>query len=234
MSLKLKQYNKTSSMSDEGFLTAITSNWTLSSATKVTYIDNFNTSNGYYFHCKIKMGTNSQKYYLQLISSDTSVTVYQYVKTITVPAGTGWFDVEAIFSPLGGQFDTLYLEYVATSAAQSLGTDFTPVIAFVEMSIINNLLTSKLSVPAGGVLVKMAIQGTAKMLFSINHEEFSLSTAGTFELYDGIIYVEDLGIIAPLVKEIEYDDITESTIFFSLNGTRTNNSFIIDYVYEEA
>lgn len=165
-------------------------------------VENFSDVKNYYFHGKIKRIDNAdQTFYIKLVyysPASQEDDIEQYIKTITVSKGDpdDWVDVEFIFSPFLS-FDCILFE-LQRSVADYRDEIRYPKIAYEELSIINNIINSKVS--DGVKLIKIGVQSHPGLLMCINGEEVRTCRTGIYELKNGIMTVTFFSVVAG-VKE---------------------------------
>lgn len=215
MSYVLGQYNKNHNVADDDiFMTLITSG---NATRRQTGGDNevigqdsafqdecirFNSlsdTKNYYFHGKIKRMTSDQTFVVKLVffePTEEQKDKEQYIKTITVSKGNinEWVDVEFCFSPLLS-FDCLLFEL------QRIITDYRievryPHIAYEELSVINNIISSRIS--DGARLLKIGVQSHPGLMMCINGEEIRTCRTGIYELKNGVMTVSFFSIVAAI------------------------------------
>ena len=215
MSYIVGQYNKNRNIPDDSdFMTLVTSGTAkrrnTSGDSEVSGITGIfkdecvqvsalvNTSN-YYFHGKIKrMISTDQIFYIKLVNYSVVGTdeVEQYLKTITVSRGNpdDWVDVEFIFSPLV-TFDCILFELQRTQFDYKEEERF-PVIAYEELSIVNNIISTKIK--DGTKLIKIGVQSRPGLLMCINGEEIRTCRTGIYELKNGMMTVNFFSVCSPI------------------------------------
>lgn len=270
MSYILGQYNKNKTVHDDNiFMTLITEGdarrKAVSSDTGVIgsgslfedeciYIpSNLEISKTYYFHGKIKRMLTAQVFDIKIINYDAEGEDYleQYIKTVTVGAGDPheWVDIEFMFTPLA-TFDTILFQ-LQRSVVDYREEIRYPVIAFQELSQIENLISSRIK--AGVRLIKIGVQSRPGMMICLNGEEIHIPRSGIYEIKNGIMSVnlfsainsakEETDVVVDWMQEINdaYDQSTteeerkniRSRCFFDSSKSRTIDSFTLDYIYEE-
>ena len=196
-------------------------------------------SNNYYFHGKIKRIDSLQIFYIYLVNeNDTSLEPkQQYLKTVIIQPGTGWADIEFIFSPFIA-FNTILFKL------QRDVTDYSnpryPVIVYQELSLINNLLSSE-NISS---CYKIGVQSRPGFLMCINGEEIRTGKSGIYELKNGFISITFFSAVAAAkdpdnLNEILNDtpipgsEIIGSKCIFETVSDRIIDSFSLDYMYGE-
>lgn len=223
MSYILGQYNKNKSVADDNiFMTLITSGTPLrrrnegdsgiSGIESIFYdecvqVNAFSDTSNYYFHGKIKRMESDQTFYIKLVyyaPASQEENIEQYIKTITVSKGDPdeWVDVEFIFSPYLS-FDCILFELQRTVADYRNEIRY-PKIAYEELSIINNIINSRIA--DGAKLIKLGVQSHPGLLMCINGEEIRTCRTGIYELKNSIMRVAFFSVVSS-VKE---DDNTMS------------------------
>lgn len=206
------------------------------------YMENkLEASKNYYFHGKIKQKADVQIFYVYLVEKDNISTEAneQYLKTITIPSGNEWTDVEFIFTPMMG-FDTILFKLQRTVIDYTPATCRYPVIIYQELSVVNNLL-DKLSLD---ILYKIGIQSRPGFLMCINGEEIRVGRSGIYELRNGFVFITFFSAISAAEDPSKLKDLLESLgdgssssivsqCLFDLATTRTIDNFSLDYVYKE-
>lgn len=212
MSYKLGQYNKNVHVPDDDlFMTLITTGTVDRRSTQgdsgvssvgasfedeCVRINALSDVRNYYFHGKIKRMETDQVFYVKLVYYSPSTqeeNVEQFIKTVTVSKGdlNEWVDVEFVFSPLLG-FDCILFEL------QRSVTDYRnevryPHIAYEELSIVNNIITSRIA--SGVKLIKIGVQSHPGLLMCINGEEIRTCRTGVYELKNGIMTVSFFSVV---------------------------------------
>lgn len=151
----------------------------------------------YYFHGKIKRMETDQVFYIKLVYYSPSTqeeNVEQYIKTVSVSKGDPdeWVDVEFLFTPLLG-FDCILFE-LQRSVSDYRDEIRYPKIAYEELSIVNNIITSRIS--NGAKLIKIGVQSHPGLLMCINGEEIRTCRTGVYELKNGIMTVGFFSVVA--------------------------------------
>lgn len=221
MSYVLGQYNKNKHVPDDDiFMTPITSGTPKRRANngdtgvegvasifedECIQVDGLVNTKNYYFHGKIKRMTSSQTFYIKLCNyspSSQEETVEQYLKTITVAKGDPdeWVDVEFLFSPLVS-FDCILFELQRTVDDYRTEIRY-PLIAYEELSIINNIISSR--IVDGVKLIKLGVQSRPGLLMCINGEEIRTSRTGIYELKNGVMTVSFFSVCSA-IKEAGSD-----------------------------
>lgn len=258
MAYIVNQYNKSDSTDDSIFMTPLTGGIPIRLREKINadsinaqFVDGFandgvfltqyslEASKSYYFHGKIKKSVDPQIFYIYLVNREdlTATSNQQYIKTITVPGGQGWADIEFIFSPLT-TFNTILFKLQRVESDYTGGYRY-PTIVYQELSLINNLLPV-LDVKA---LYKMGIQSRPGFLMCINGEEIRTNRNGIYELRDGFILVTFLSAVAAAKDPSDLQErlaslspSTENHIssicLFTVNVDRKIDKFSLDYIYE--
>ena len=204
----------------------------------------------YYFHGKIKKLKDPQTFHIKLGNfEDGEERIEQYVKTLTIPGGAnGWVDVEFVFTPMA-TFDIILFDLVRTIDDYRTATRY-PVIAYQELSQIENLITRKIKA-SGTSLIKIGVQSRPGLMMCINGEEIRTSRTGVYELKNGTILVTFFSITAAAQETTTemkewMDQVDEeladhgsglesvhSNCFFGTTKERTIDSFTLDYMYRE-
>lgn len=270
MAYVLSQYNKNKTVHDDGdYMTLITQGRNdrkqAASSTGIIGADDQPFVNeccviendtkleiykNYYFHGKIKRLLSDQIFYVKLVNfDDTAQSIEQYIKTITIQAGNihDWVDIEFTFTPMA-TFDCILFELKRDIIDYKEETRF-PIIAYEELSQIENLITKKIK--ASGVnLLKIGVQSHPGLMMCINGEEIRIPRTGIYELKNGIIVVSFFSVLAAAKEEttILEDWISDvnnridegespenigSNCFFATTKNRTIDSFTLDYMYME-
>lgn len=224
---------------------------------------NFKDSEYYYFHGKVLKTGVEQIFYIKLCEYKNPLTndSMQYVKTVTVPPKTNsvdiWHDVEFIFSPIATRYNSILFQLSRTSEDYMENARI-PVIVYEEISIINNLISSKIGKDVS--LVKIGVQSRPGLLMCINGEEIRTGRTGVYEIKDGVLYVSFFAVItnakdnatilntalteaalvytqlnkeaaAKVGKEREASFCSKSICNYS--KTRVIDSFTLDYMYNK-
>lgn len=202
----------------------------------------------YYCHYKIKRLNSNQKFTIKLIetekNSDNDIYIIkdsmpeQYIKTINVQQGldSEWVDVEFTFTPQAQNFNTILLSLSRTADDFLDNTEKRiPVIAFLEVSIIKNILQSITNNQNNFNLLKMGIQSRPGLKMCINREEISIGRTGIYEIKNGEIKITFLSFITPATNKTneELKNITSSKSFLNeVSENRPFDGFTIDYIYD--
>lgn len=224
--------------SDTGIMGIKTSNPFFNEGVKVSLLE---ASKNYYFHGKIKRNiSETQVFYIYLINQqDTSLTAnQQFLKTITIQSGTGWVDIELIFTPFVN-FDTILFKLQRSVVDYDANTCRYPTIIYQELSEINNLLTS-FNIKS---LYKIGVQSRPGFLMCINGEEIRTGKSGIYELKDGFITINFFSAVAAAKDPDNLQQLMDtlidstytnssSTCLFNKNKTRIIDNFSLDYVYK--
>lgn len=207
----------------------------------------------YCFHAKIKRLDNLQTFYIRLIQVENNkIVLSQYLKTIdiaeivnteVVDPITNFVDVECVFTPLEnfngimfelqrGQSDLNYID------ERGIVIGRTPIIGYIELSIIENQISTALS-PVTGIesLAKIGVQSHPGLTMCINGEEIHVPRSGIFELRDGIVPINFFSIVGmqvpvgtQLTEQMLSPDI-QSASFLEAPKTRVISNFTLDYLY---
>ena len=195
----------------------------------------------YYFHGKVKRSNEEQIFYIYLMDKDnTNVDAnQQFIKTITVQSGTGWSDIEFMFSPFEA-FNTIVFKLQRTAIDYDQDTCRYPTIIYQELSLINSL-TTILNIDK---FYKIGVQSRPGFLMCINGEEIRIGKTGIYELKNGFVAIEFFSAIAaakdPEWLEDTLNGLAESTseninsqcYFDAANADRDISNFSLDYIYE--
>ena len=207
------------------------------------YMENkLEASKNYYFHGKIKQKADVQIFYVYLVEKDNTSTEAneQYLKTITVPSGDKWTDVEFIFTPMMG-FDTILFRLQRTVMDYTPSTCRYPVIIYQELSVINNLLKEKLDLD---MLYKIGVQSRPGFLMCINGEEIRIGRSGIYELRNGFVFITFFSAVSAAKDPSNLQDLMnrlpegssskiDSQCIFNTATNRDIDNFSLDYVYKE-
>lgn len=205
-------------------------------------------SNNYYFHGKIKRTDDIQIFYIYLVTASAVETdssykleteTEQYLKTITVQRGTGWADIEFIFTPLV-DCNTILFKLQRTVVDYNPDTCRYPTIIYQELSLIKNLL-SELNIKS---FYKIGVQSRPGFLMCINGEEIRTSKSGIYELRNGFIKTTFFSAVAAAKDSAQLKTLmstlqegtsikTESVCLFSTEVVRDIDNFSLDYMYQE-
>lgn len=195
----------------------------------------FSSNNTYYFHGKIKKLTTSQIFNIKLYNDSEGVTDIegykeQYIKTIQVEKsnneydeGTNitynyvqsdWVDVEFIFTP------QVTFQYLAFELQRTVEDDIVskdgnlslryPIIAYEELSIVNNILNKKLNMTEN--LIKIGIQSRPGLLMCINKEEIRTSRTGIYEFKNGVMTINFFSVCRALEEESYDIDVNKTNV----------------------
>lgn len=228
----------------------------LSSITEEMFIDgfedpalhfnnNFILNTTYYCHCKIKrLDTSIQHFTIKLVNATKKENIYtiedaefeQYIKTINIQQGTGteWVDVEFIFTPQAETFNTILLTLTRTVNDFIENSKRTPIVAFLEVSVINNTL--KTITGDNFNLLKMGVQSRPGLKMCINREEISIGRTGIYEIKNGEIKVSFLSFINPATNKTNEDLKNVKSNKSYLNEVpekRPFDGFAVDYIYNK-
>lgn len=225
------------------------------------FLENGLASNSaYYFHAKIKRLLTAQKFYVYLVNySDSQNSKTQYLKTIEIQAGSlnDWADFEIIFSPLIN-FDCILFQLQRTEADYSGGALRYPTIVYEELSLINNIITTKIG-KLGTDFFKIGVQSAPGLVMCINKEEIHVGKSGIYELRNGDILIDFFSVVCAaqenedgsnplkvngvkvnLEQYLEHISKKESSstsisseCIFNNSKLRGMNSYVLDYIYKE-
>lgn len=225
------------------------------------YFENSLTANSvYYFHAKIKRLLTTQKFYIYLVKyNNTKDTRTQYLKTIEIqPGGSNdWADFEIIFSPLIN-FDCILFQLQRAEVDYSGGTTRYPTIVYEELSLINNIINTKIG-KADTELLKIGVQSAPGLIMCINQEEIHVGRSGIYELRNGAISIDFFSVVSaaqenkngsnPLkvngvgvdleqylnyvAKKESSSSNMSSECIFSNSKLRDMNPYVLDYIYKE-
>ena len=207
----------------------------------------FNMNNNYYLHAIVKRLSSVQIFNIKLLQVDSTGKVNtnvpeQQIKRIEVvnkSENDKYVEVEIIFNPRGSDYNTISFEL---ERKQGIDTGTTPresIIAFVELSIINNKMPSELS--SGISLSKIGVQSHPDLLMCINGEEIHMPRSGIFELRDGIIKVTFFSVVSAAILndttplDDQLNNETAQTETFSTSNyakTRYIDGYTLDYMYD--
>lgn len=267
MAYQLGQYNKNSAADDNRFMTLVTSGTAArqqapgdsgaqgggSVFTNECVRVNLSNNTNYYFHGKIKRLMSSQTIYIKLIkyTGESAPTdgEEQYIKTITIAEGDPheWVDIEFAFTPIVSGFTAILFELARTTEDYRIEQRY-PLIIYEELSVINNMITSKIQ--SGAKLIKIGVQSRPGLLMCINGEEIRASRTGIYELRDNVIPVSFFSVMRAAeeagtsVETIETNlnaawdaaadkSTVNSVCIFGAAKTRSIDNFILDYIYNE-
>ena len=235
MAYTIGQYNKNKENDNDIFLTdiaKITSNLPIVDEegytqkvspmlqdSELSFVDeylsfSFSNERSYYFHGKIKKRNMPQKFYVKLVSKDSSVEdeVEQFIVELNIPGGyvpynwadreegydtSGWYDVEFTFTPFI-DFSGLWFQLIRTKEDYTEATRY-PKIIYEELSVINNILkdSSKQShfdkMDTG--IIKMGIQSRPHLAMFINKEDIRTDRSGIYEVKNGNVLVNSFSVI---------------------------------------
>lgn len=203
MGYVLGQYNKNKNVADDDiFMTLVTSGTVARRSSggdsgvtginsvfedECVRVNALSDTNNYYFHGKIKRMAIDQIFMIKLVyyDTETSEDKEQYIKTITVSKGNlnEWVDVEFVFSPLLA-FDCILFELQRTVSDYRTEVRY-PHIAYEELSIVNNIISSRIA--DGAKLIKIGVQSRPGLLMCINGEEIRTCRTGVYELKNGVM-----------------------------------------------
>ena len=151
--------------------------------------------------------------------------------------GTGWVDVELVFTPFVN-FDTILFKLQRSVVDYDANTCRYPTIVYQELSEINNLLSS-FNIKS---LYKLGVQSRPGFLMCINGEEIRTGKTGIYELKDGFITINFFSAVAAAKEPSELEEalneqpstFTKSgcVCLFDKNKERVIDNFSLDYVYK--
>ena len=102
----------------------------------------------YYLHAKIKKLNSQQNFKLYLSFFNSSVDKRtQFLKNIKIDSATGasqWYDFNIVFTPLA-DFDCIFFVLDRISEDYVPSTKRYPTIVYEELSIINNMINTKIA-----------------------------------------------------------------------------------------
>lgn len=184
---------------------------------------NLTKGSHYYFHSRVKRATDiEQKFNIKLAKTDNTKGK-QFIKQINVAAGSSgeYLDIDCVFTA-AADFDAIVFELVGSYI------DFTPIIIFIELSEINNILGKDIA-------VKMGIQAKPGLLMCINGQEIRVGYSGIYELQQGVIKGTQFSVVNPAdVKDLDtiVKDTEESICLFSQLTDRSIPPFVLNYICE--
>ena len=215
MAYIIGQYNhNNASFDDASFITPITSGQVIrkigENDTGVTgaslssfedeCITNLNliASNYYYFRGQIKRMTTSQTFSIKLINFNSTSSVEQFIKQVTIQGGDReeWVNVEFIFHPVVS-FDSILFQLQRTIEDYRVFSRY-PKIDYQQLGIINNIIDSKVS--NGVSLLKIGVQSHPGLSMCINGEEIHISRTGIFEFKDDTIPISFFSVTNPATE----------------------------------
>lgn len=209
----------------------------------------FELGKTYYCHCKIKTAAEdiNQRITLKLINeqeynqaNNENIEQHeQYIKTIIIEGtedGQEWVDVDFIFTPQGGQLDTILFYFNRTTSDYINEKQIA--VAFLELSQINNIFTNKL-------MLKIGVQSRPGLRMAINREEIYVGRTGVYELKNKEIKINFISMIAQKEYDLTNEKLNENLTQDSgllygdylkdpkyQSNQRVFESFTIDYIYE--
>ena len=204
----------------------------------------FSLNTTYYCHCKIKRNIlSSQKFTIKLVEAEKTDNIgsiensiyEQFIKNINVYQGekdNQWVDIEFIFTPQYDKFNTILIALSRTSEDFIESTKRIPLIAFLEVSVVNNALNTIVGEEIS--LLKMGIQSRPGLKMCINREEISIGRTGIYEIKNGEIKISFLSFISPATNKTneELIDIKDNISFITeVSNTRPFDGFALDYIY---
>ena len=228
------------------------------------YIGNATLESGknYYFHGKIQRKLDDTQIFLVklrkvvessqdgIVEPNQEDSKEQYIKTITIGGGDqdNFVDIEFMFNPLE-TFNCITFELQRTIIDYKGGTRY-PKIIYEELSLMNNLIGTKMNIESGVKFIKLGVQSRPGLLMCINNEEIRNSRTGIFEIKNGVMTVsffcvmnaanETTSDMEEYIKKLGDPTIVpgntkdqKSACYFSYSKTRPIDSFTIDYMYEQ-
>ena len=230
----------------------------------------FKLNKNYYCHCKVQRRTEEDQILtIKLIHAEVTSEAErkmkqktdskeQYIKAITINKGSldEFVDIEFIFTPMDS-FNCLAFELQRIQSDYREAARF-PKIIYVELSIINNIITGVsdgMKLPEKTKLIKMGVQSRPGLVMCINGEEIRNSRTGIFEIKNGVMTVSSFSVINAAVEKkdsegkdsveramenIVYQEQVEkkadeniwSVCCFNTEKVRTLDSFTLDYMYQ--
>lgn len=206
----------------------------------------FVTNVTYYCHCKVKRDINSiQKFTIKLaecsfvkdgVVSTENSDYEQYIKTINIQQSADdnqWVDVEFTFTPQYNKFNTILLSLSRNSSDFVETSKRTPVVAFLEVSKINNILSSVVG-ESNVNLLKMGIQSRPGLKMCLNREEISVGRTGIYEVKNGEVKVSFLCFITPATNKTneQLKNVNKNQSYITeVPSTRPFDGFTLDYIY---
>lgn len=184
------------------------------------------TATTYYFHGKIKRMSTDQIFDVKLYNqNEGQLYKEQYIKTICVAKGVEyenvvqpeWTDIEFIFTPTI-PFDSLVFILQRTVEIDYKTEVRYPIIAFQELSIVNNFLIgdNSLITDINAKVIKIGVQSRPGLLMCINREEIRTSRTGIYELKNGVMSPSFFSVCR--AAEENYEQQTEISELNKLNN----------------
>ena len=200
----------------------------------------FDTTKSYYFHGKVKRLDTEQTIDIKLISkkdnsSDTG-ELEQYVTTLIIEPGTGWVDVEFVFSPLDGTFNSLMFQLARTTDDYK-GTQREVWVVYLELCEIQNIL-NKIIGNAG--LYKIGVQTRPGLFMCINGQDIRVGRTGIYEIRNEAIKVNFFSVLSagfgPDIDAFfeQHADTHDRQYYCLFNSPKNRivDRFTLDYMYE--
>lgn len=250
---------------------AVSDNGVTGAAPAITFYDecvklpeSLKVDTHYYLHSKVRRTNSDQVFYIYLVNYNDANKgkneKTQFVKTVTVKGGpiTEWVDLEFQFTPILS-FDCILFQLQRTIDDYTSGNTRYPVIVYEELSIINNMLYSKVSIDAS--LLKIGVQSRPGLMMCINGQEIRTGRTGVYEVRNGTVAVEFFSVIFAAdekptleynetyknltleeylykISEYEKDPVTDihsttSRCIFANPKTRDMSGFTLDYMYKD-
>lgn len=213
--------------------------------------DSFAISSTYYCHCKIRRNViGNQKFTIKLMNctsigdneAEDNSEYEQFIKTIIIRQGEAneWVDIDFIFTPHYEKFNTIVLSLSRTTDDFSETKKRVPVVAFLELSTIENILPKIAAdaIMSGNQvnLLKIGIQSRPGLRMCINREEIYVGRTGVYEIKNGEIRVSFFSLISPaenLLFEENKNTNNNINLINGIGSSRPFDGFTIDYIYEE-
>ena len=253
MAYIVKQYNKSATTNSMTILTggvasridADVTDGTGFPEEKVVYTNTFSNDTTYYFHGQIKKLTTKQTFSITLMNDD-DFSETQLIKNFTVEGGAdGWTDIEFIFTPVKN-FNTLAFILNRTMRDYYQGETRYPVILYMELSRVNNLLVGMSN---SAPLIKLGIQSKPGLITMVNGEEIRLGRSGIYEIRNGVLQINTFSVVSPgtlnvdvsaieqqidsVYSSTDLENVDLSRCLFSNVTSRDLTDFSLDYIYEE-
>lgn len=194
---------------------------------------NFLADQTYYVHCKIKRKNNdTQKFSVKLVYNTertegkivdtTDDTLTQYITAVEVLQGTGWTDVEFLFTPLAA-YDTIVFELQRNR--QDYIFPRRGSILMLEITAI-----SRLNIKSS--TRKIGVKANPGFLFSINGSAIRVGRSGVYEMSNDMVVMQNISTCCPdAIEEEELNTLLNETYLLYGNCLgRTIGNEITSYV----
>lgn len=176
----------------------------------------FELNHRYYVHALVKRLETTQTINIVLMKNNNATSEdyeEQLIKTIVIPGfGEGgnsnnWVDIDVSFTPFKTFTDDttyaagLVFQLVRTQIDYNTGDPYTlpriPVVIFLELSKINDMIDSVLGLPSNNSIIKLGCHTNPGLKMYLNDSEVMVGKSGIYELNNNVLTIEYLSILAP-------------------------------------